>query len=427
MSGFGVTANVDPETYLRLACERLLLFEDRQRGPHGGGGLAIAGRALIASGQLDEDRVRGVLDEYVFAFGLRGHGGWWHVQRMDRDESKGQRLTAQRVVVCDLMFGDAKAPTTLERVVFADDATRFDLSGIGPSSQRLPPVFRKRMMLRGGLPHGQVLTVSDDAGTTTSASSSGGGSSGRTWNAHFRTDAPLSAETAWIEIDGARINLPERRPSPAVRTEPVEAVDPVRAMLYGEILGSGRMHGDEGSVEIAIETLVATGALKGDDPLVVEVEAIAKVFEKGGPAPNLPPPWGALLRRIPKSDGPVGKLAIGAVVDSIEGISIRFDALTSEEGFFSVALAVSPGWPLQMHFPGFRLDRSPIAFWAEDDRKNVYFLVPEGGGGSGNLAEGTINSIAPLDPKASELRLLPTASHERAVVTLSLSDLGGTL
>jgi hypothetical protein len=425
-----VTGNADPETYLRLACERFLLSRSRQGGSSQGGELASIGRALVAGGLLDKERVKAVLEEYSLAFGLREHGGWWRVRRMHIPEMEGRPLSAQRVAICNLEFG-ADRHMTLERIVFGDDATHLDLSGVGPSDQGRammpfrPPRMARGRMGPGGLPHGSVLIVRDDQGTTASASFGRGGSGGREWHGQFTTDKPLSAGTAWIEIDGARLALPERRPAADVRIEAVEPTDPVRSMLYREILGSGQMHGDDSSIDVAIEALVATGALRRDDAIVGEVQRVATAFTSGRKTPNLPPPWAALLRRMSKADGPIGTLTIGSVVESLEKCSIRFDSLTSEEDSFSVAIAVSPGWPLLMHFPGFRLERSPIDWWAEDDRDNTYVLVAGGNGGSDGIADGTVHSLAPLDPKAKVLRLLPTGASERAVVTVPLVDLRG--
>jgi hypothetical protein len=41
------------------------------------------------------------------------------------------------------------------------------------------------------------------------------------------------------------------------------------------------------------------------------------------------------------------------------------------------------------------------------------------------VAEGQVTSLAPLDPKATELRLLPTGIHSRAIVTVPLGALAG--
>jgi hypothetical protein len=115
-------------------------------------------------------------------------------------------------------------------------------------------------------------------------------------------------------------------------------------------------------------------------------------------------------------------LAIGAVIDGLDGFSIRLDALTSQAGSFSISLAMSPGIPL-LRFPGVDLEPSPIIWWAEDDRQNAYVAFSDRGGGSDQLAEGQVTSLAALDPKATELRLLPTASRTRAVITVPLAGL----
>jgi hypothetical protein len=426
-----VVGGADPETFLRLACERLLLSRHRRGGLQQGGDAPVIGRALIAAGLLERAEVDALLEEYLFAFGLREQGGWWHTHRMGVAVGQGRRLSAQRVVAGQLAFGAGDERMTLERVVFGDDETEIELSGLASSDRghsavafRGNPMSRMRMRQIGPV-FGRVLAVRDDQGTTASASGGRGGSSGREWHAQFTTDVPLSAASTWIEIDGVRIELPEWRPVAEVRIEPVEPLDPLRAMLYGEILGAGSRHGGDASVAVAIETLVAMGALPGDDPMVGEVSRIEAAFNGGGSGTNLPYPWSALVGRMSKSDGPLGTLPIGAVVEALEGCSIRIDSLTSEKHSFSVALAVSPGAPLLFHFPGIRLDRSPIDWWAEDNRQNVYFLISGSGSGSDEVAEGTIESMTPLDPKATELRLLPTGAQQRAVVAIQLAELGG--
>jgi len=189
-------------------------------------------------------------------------------------------------------------------------------------------------------------------------------------------------------------------------------------------LGTGHRHGGQGMVEVAVEALLATAALKEDDALVIEIRRIASAFQSGSAVPNLPEPWASLMRRFSKTDGPRGSVPIGAAINSVDGYSIRFDSLTSDETSFSVSVAVSPGFPLIMRFPGFDLERSPLDWWAEDELGNIYLGVNGGGGGSGEMAESSVESLSPLDPKATELRLLPTGSTERGVVTVSLASLG---
>jgi hypothetical protein len=129
-------------------------------------------------------------------------------------------------------------------------------------------------------------------------------------------------------------------------------------MLYGEIMSTDRRHGGDDTVDIACRALVAIGAVGEDDPLLREIRRIAGAVAGAAPVPGLAEPWASLVARFSKADGPQGRLAIGAVVDDLEGFSIRLDALTSEAGSFSISLAMSPGTPL-LRFPGVDLDPSP--------------------------------------------------------------------
>jgi hypothetical protein len=333
-------------------------------------------------------------------------------------------LSAHRVVVGDLPVGGAGPPMTLHRVLFADDGTQLDLSGIesggASGAGHGIAVFR-------GMPHQrpgpQVLSVQDDQGTTTSASPQGGWSSGgnsTAWNATFVTDIPLSGATTWIAIDGVRCPLPDPTPPPPVRLEQLEAVDPVRALLYDELIAGLQRHVGGDGAGLSLAALVALGALAPDDPLVAEVGAAQDALAQGRATPGLGEPWRSVLRRFSKSDGPVPlNLPIGVVAE-VGGCSIRFDALTSRTESFSVSLAVSPGLPLLQNFPGPTLERTALQWWAEDDRANVYLAAFGHGGGGPQLAEGTIEFMSPLDPQATELRLLPTARGERAVITVAL-------
>jgi hypothetical protein len=425
----GVPRITDPETYLRLACERILLAQGRNNRMQGDAEPTVISRASLAAGTLDQATANAVLDEYALAMALRDRNRG-HMLRHRRSvrRSEGQRLSAQRVAVCDCDFERGNQRWTLERVLFADDATHLDLSGTDPAGSRGNPRRRGgRVRSVPGVmphqPHPQTLALADDQGTTATgrvgASSWGGGS----WESSYRTDVPLSPDTWWIELDGTRIELPERQPAPEVHLEEIEPIDPLRAMLYGEILSTDRRHGSEDTVEIACRTLVAIGALGEDDPMLLEIRRIADAVAGAAPIPGLSEPWASLLARYSKGDGLTGRLAIGAVIDDLDGFSVRLDALVCETGSFSISLAMSPGTPLLPHFPGFDVKRSPITWWAEDDRKNAYVAFSDQGGGSEDLAEGQVTSLASLDPKATELRLLPTASRTRAVITLPLAAL----
>jgi len=424
-----VPKSADPETYLRRACERILLSADRNNGPQFGAETVVISRACVAAGALDRATALGVLDEYAFAMALRDqHRGRMRLHRRSLAATEGHRLSAHRVAVCDCQFERGDQHWLLERVLFADDATHLDLSGTDPAGPRGGPRRRRSGLVRptpGAMPHQPhppTVALRDDQGTITTGRVGQSSWSGGSWESTYRTDVPLSTDTRWIEVDGTRIDLPERLPAPEVRVEEIEPMYPLRAMLYREIMSTDRRHGGEDTVEIACRALLAIGAVGEDDPLLTEIRRIAGAVESATLVPGLAEPWASLVARFPKADGPQGRLAIGAVVDDLEGFSIRLDALTSEAGSFSISLAMSPGIPL-LRFPGLDLEPSPIIWWAEDDRHNAYVAFSDSGGGSDKVAEGQVTSLAALDPKATELKLLPTASRTRAVITVPLAGL----
>ncbi len=418
----------DPETYLRLACERLLIGQNGGRQDTAEAG--VISRVCVAAGALDQVTSLGVLDEYRFAMALRDQH-WQHMRMHRRSMAprERQRLTAQRVAVGIPKFERDGQQWFLEKLLFADDGTHLDMSGTDPEDALANPRRRGGFVRRaqGSMPHHpfpQTIVLKDDQGTTATAHSGSGGWGGDTWQTSYHSGVSLSSDTRWIEIDGTRIDLPEWRPAPVVHVEEIEEMDPIRAMLYGEILSVDRRHGGGVDVvEIACQAFVAIGALEEDDPLLPEIRRIAGAVASGSPTPGLSEPWASLLARFSKADGPLGSVAIGSVIDDLEGVSIRVDALTSEPESFSISLAMSPGDLLLRHLPGADRDPPLIVWWAEDDRNNAYVAFEDSVQGRDTLAEGQLTSLAPLDPKATELRLLPTGSRRRGVITVPLAAL----
>jgi hypothetical protein len=426
----GVPTRTDPETYLRLACERTLLAEDSGRGMSDVFEGAVISRVLSAAGTLPKGVGRSILDEYQLAMALReSQRGHLLMHQRAMANVPRQPLSVQRVVVGERSVEHGTDRWTLEQVLFTDGASRLQLSGTDPAG--VSRGTRRHMgLVRLGpgsaqlQPHPTTIALADDRGTTATAhvgqASWGGGS----WSATYTSDKPLSANTRWIELDGTRLELPERHAAPAVRVEQIEPIEPLRAALYAEILSTDRRHGDADAVEIGCRALVATGACQEDDTMLSELRRIADAVTNATSAPGLPEPWESLVARFQINDGPSGTVPVGAAVDDLEGFSIRIDALISEPTSFSLALAISPGTPFLRHFPGgVDLDPSPITWWAEDDRGNVYVAFPDRSGGSDALAEGHVTSLASLDPKATELRVLPTAQRTRGVITVPLAGL----
>jgi hypothetical protein len=421
-------ASIDPETYLRLACERILIGQNNSRQDMAEAG--VIGRACVAAGTLDQVTALGVLDEYRFALALRDqHFHHLRMYRGFRAPGERQRLTAQRVAVGIPRFQRDGQQWFLEKLLLAEDGTHLDMSGTNPEDAMTNPRRRGGLVHRaqGSMPHHpfpQTITVKDDQGTTTTAHSGSGGWGGDTWQTSYHSGVSLSPDTKWIEIDATRIDLPGWRPAPVADVEEIEEIDPIRAMLYGEILSVDRHHGGGvDAVETASQAFVAIGALEADDPLLPEIRRIAGAVASGSPTPGLSEPWASLLARFSKADGPLGSVAIGSVIDDLEGFSIRVDALISESESFSISLAMSPGGLLGRHFPGGDRDPPPIVWWAEDDRNNAYVAFEDRVQGSDTLAEGQLTSLAPLDPKATALRLLPTGSRRRGVISVPLTAL----
>jgi hypothetical protein len=414
---------MEPETYLRMAWERIALSDERRGGSNQIGTILAASRVLAASGSLDARRAAAIGADYQHALRLR-EGNMHHFfpgqgsqQRID--------LSIRRVALCATDFVAGATPMTLSQVIFTDDSVLLEVSGSDRTDAT--PAFRRQARMMGvgtqiGTPaHGPTLVLHDDSGGTATALWSGSSSGGRNWDAHFKSDAPLNGATKWLEIDGARIDLPEPRPVPSVRVEHVDADSSLRTALRRELVNDLQMHGPS-LIDAALGALIETGAIGLDDPLVKETQQVAAAVHGHQLLPGLSEPWASLLRRTMKNDGILGRLPIGVAV-VVDDISIRFDSLVSESHAFSVALAVSPGSALLRHAPWQGLELSPIEWWAEDDRGNGYLLSSGNGGGSSHFAEGMIQSLTPLDPLASELRILPTGIDERAVITISLSDL----
>jgi hypothetical protein len=410
----------DAETFLRLSWERMLARDPHRGWPNGDADVAAVGRALIAAGLLDDASVAAVADEYALAMALRGNPGVRFMHGFGGGER--ETLSAQRVALGDFEIDTGDRRIHISKIAFGDDDTSLYATG----TQARGGAARHGRPRPGGLgmhmgpPDPGTLALKDDQGTTASAAPQGWGGSDTNWQATFHSDRPLSANTAWIEVEGCRIELPPPGPGATVRVEPVESVNSIAEALYQEILSG--LQGQQ-SLDDFISALVEVGVVAPEAPEIVAARTVAAALENGRPARGVPPPWDAVLKRSSALNGPVGQMPIGAAVESVAGHSIRFDSLTSEAESFSVDVAVSPATPLQVHFPGIRLDGSPITWWAEDDRHNRYIGVANSHGGSHTSAEGTIVFMSPLDPQATVLTLLPTGRDERAVVTIPLDSL----
>lgn len=193
-------------------------------------------RVLSAAGALPAEVGLHVLEEYRLAMALRGgHRGQMHTRA--RGQTPRQRLSAQRIVSAqDFEHGNDR--WRLERLLFADDVIQLKLSGTDTAGARRsmgqhmafgPPGRR-----RPNQPSPQTIALQDDRGSKATARLTSSGWGGGTWEASYTTDTTLSADTRWIELDGSRLDLPERRPTPDINLEPIEQLEPLRAALCGD-------------------------------------------------------------------------------------------------------------------------------------------------------------------------------------------------
>jgi len=411
----------EPETYLRLSFERMLAGDINNGQSLRGGNVPAVGRALIAAGRLDEEAVLAIVDEYALAMSLRRSG--FPFMR-SRGPEPPEDLSSQRVVAGDFEVVSDGQRMVISKIVFTDD--RVELHATGTLSSN-GPSGPGRALMRGFAGMGPrtlpaTLTLVDDRGVTAKASVRGYSGSRQGWQGTLLSDRPLSPHAEWIEVEGNRIVLPPQPPPVDVRTEAVEPGDAITSALQQEIASRGA---GAPSLEEFISILESIQAVDAQTPAVLDARRVAAALASGTAARGVGPPWDAVFRRSGQSDGPVGRMVIGAVVGSVAGFSLRFDSLTSTAEGFCVDVAASPGWILFHHYPAFNLDPCPIMWWAEDDRDNRYFGWPDSRGGGGSVTEGTIIFTTPLDPTASSLRLLPTGRRERAVVTVALDQLRG--
>ena len=412
----------DAELYLRMRGEDQLMARRPDNRPWGTP-LDEPAAALVAVGALSAARARAVLADYALAGSLRTEQGVHHrrhfAARGRRRPAKVAPLPPRRVVPCDQTIESSNGSLRIHRVALSATETSVAATWRRPASAQ-----PRSMMMHGGPPQ---ATLSDDRGTTVTANFSGSGSS-ETWRGNLQAIGSLAVDTAWIEIDGERIEL-VGEPWPAtVAIEPLPEQPPPLRHLWHELETREHWHG-EPDLAAAIDAMVAAGALAADDP---ELDAIRSV---GGGLPRhprmggrgrgagtsstgLPEPWKSALGGRSRSNGPTAILALDVVTPLFEGFSVAISSLRSGADHLDIEVEVSPG-------PGHprwatTLDAPRLGWWAQDDRGG-HFLGSWGNwSGSQDRSSGTINFNGALHPKAKEVRIVPTALRTRAVITIPL-------
>jgi hypothetical protein len=420
-----VSAVFDAELHLRLVGERGLLTPALAGSSPFDSPITETAAALVAVDALAADTAQEIVDDYALAQFLRGSGrgippSW---PRQSGPIPPPQALTPPRVVACNRDLDQSWGRLRVHDVVLGDRTTSVGFNAFESS----PGALMQRMSAVGGLSMPQ-LHLTDDRGTKEPAHFSGGsGGMGGTIQGRLATMSPLSRATRWLELPEGRIEIGDRWDEPStVRIEALPPAGPAERYLFRRLTGNrhGFFPGPPVSLEHAIATLIAAGALAPDDPIIGSVNAIASAIAQPATASSatLPGPWASLFARLGRQDGPSGAVAVGVVTPPFDGVVVGVDALLATSIGFDTFVATSPG-TLFGPMPFDLSVKDPrVTWWAEDDHGNHYLGASGGWGGGPSLTEGTINFTPALDRRATELCLQPTLTAERAVITVRLPD-----
>jgi hypothetical protein len=240
------------------------------------------------------------------------------------------------------------------------------------------------------------------------------------------TARPLASNTAWIELDGTRLELTGQASGFDARLERLPEQDPAHRYLWQRIAEPGEFH--ENDIEPAIDALVAARTLWRSDPLLDEIRAVLAAMQQRGPGVSprngemtgISEPWRSLLARDGHNDGPRGLIVLGAVPPAFDGFSVAVLDLESDENRFRVDVEVAPAVGHRMPFD-WGMGPRELAWWAKDDRGNHYLGQRNHWSFNEDYGHGVVAFHPALDPQAAQLELMPTAQTTRAVISFPLS------
>jgi hypothetical protein len=411
-------APFDAELYLRLQGERGLLRPSAQQRPNDLE-LSEVARALVAVGAINLADATAVAEGYDRAWGLRNGRSFRRGHRQPRP-STPTSPEPRRTVVCNVTLERPTEEIRIRSVTLSSTETRLSVLISSSSSAR--------SRRRGHIPLKAMFSypISDDRGRKTTTDFTGGGND-REWRGRLTTSQPLAVDTAWIELDGTRIELVDE-PSPCtVTVEPLTDADPAHRYLW-HWLAAGQRHGPQLAIEPVLDALIVAGYVHTEDPQLAAIrhasEAHRPRMNQGGggsaapPMDGAPPEWRSFLDPRPGRRTARGAVALTAVTPPFDGITVTADELTADEHGWQVEVDVTPGIA---HGPfGGSLDDPLIAWWAIDDGGQYYLghLGSFSGGPDG--LTGTVEFGPGIDRAATTLALLPTGSTERARIEFPL-------
>jgi hypothetical protein len=422
-------ADFDGELYLRVVGEETILGARRGRQRPWDLPLLEPARALVAVGAISAARARAIIDDYSLAEAMRSddrHG--FHHRMAMAQVSRGRRpraraLKPRRVVPCDRTIEAANGALHVRHVTLSEDTTSVAITWRPNNSGRSGSRRRGHMVMMGHGAGGPLQPqLTDDRGTTVATGFSGGGSDDE-WEGRLTAQQPVAADTAWIEIDGHRLELSGAAVACEITIEAL-ANDATGVRYLWRRLAIPDFHGPA-EIEESIGALVAAGTLEPDDPALDEMRAVREAMPDHpgmhSSAPHgvrqLPEPWRSLLGRLAKQDGPEGTLTLSAVTPEFGGFSVAISCLESQPDGFGIEVDVAPGLG---HGPPRHFESGQLAWWAADDRGNHHLGQIGSWSGSEDYCSGEVNFWPALRPTARSLSIMPTGETSRAVITFPL-------
>ncbi|WP_028065345.1 hypothetical protein [Solirubrobacter soli] len=412
----------DAELYLRLIGERSLAEGSNQQH-HGPTPLSSAAQALVVAGVIEPATARGVLSDYLLARGLRGDQmAMWVIESEHEDEERMpalEPLTPPRAVTCDR---EIETPTGTTRVHLVSLSERETVVAVTLRFASTSPRMRhgRSGILYGGRSPG-LVTLADDRGTKRQAHFSGGGGEHQ-WTGHFTAQPGLATDTAYIELDGERIDLLGEVPAAEVWIEDLPDPDPVLQHLWAG-LTQDDLH-EETPLEPAIEALVAAGVLADDHPELADIRAVASARQgvvyhgSSREAKKLPEPWRSIYAPS-RRKGPTGTIAVNAATPLFDGTSVAATSLKSDEHGWELSVEVAPDHSVSPFRMGLD-DSAGLTWWARDERGHQFLGAVAGWNGGDGTRRGEIVFEGGLDRKSTYVDVMPTAPTQRAVIRIPL-------
>jgi hypothetical protein len=399
-------AGFDAERYLREAAERWV-SEGGSSQPPWNPVLASTGAALVAVDAMTTAAARSVIGDYNPALGPgKARSG------LSAQPDIGQL----RVVPCERVIDQPWGELAIHYVAFTDRATVLR----GTLQPRQSPAYPF------GLPAGaKELMVTDDHGTTATAEFSGQSRRGDlAWRGRYEVRPRLAVDTAWIELSGQRVELTGQPAGIQVWAEPLPIQDPAVRHLWERVATLNDFHDPHHALDATIATLIAAGALHADDPVIGDAQTALALLRPDDTRPaqkhgDLPEPWRSLLARWGQTGGPVGMAAVGAITPPFDGVTAAVIALESRDEHFSLTVELVPGARTGLPYRDLP-EQQHITWWAADNLGNHYLAEQGSWQWSDERAGGTIGFWPALDPRASSIDLMPTATATRAVIRVPL-------